>query len=307
MPAHVRAAYGLALEGDVDVLGADPAPVATLRGAVAVVSAPAATQEARARVFTQRNGAGAEAVTLDRGAATYEMRIAGLASFVIARDGRRIVCRPEAEHEWHWQRVLAGHALPMAALLQGIEVLHAAGVVLGGHGVAIAASSQGGKSSLSVNLALRGAGLLSDDALAAELDGEGVVVHPGVAASTLRAPEVERLRELGLLERLEFVGEHEGTLRVLLGRAAEPVPLGAVYWPERVPDGQLAFVRLEPDPRRVLTSTINLVLREPERLERHFRVATAIAAGVPLFRIEIPPGVGAAETAAALERHALAA
>jgi hypothetical protein len=300
-----RAAYGLAIEGDVEIPGAGPA--ARLSGEVEVIAAAARPEGARERVFTQRDGQGGEAVTLDRGADEYLMRIAGLASFAIARDGRRVACHPEAEVKWHWQRVLAGHALPMAAMLQGIEVLHASGVVLEGRAIAIAAASGGGKSSLSINLALRGASLLSDDAIAAELTSGEVLIHPGIGASTLRPPEVRRLQELALLERLDVIGEHAGTLRVLLPRHGEPVPLRAVYWPERMPDGELAISHLPPDPRRLLTSTINLVLREPERLQRHFAVATAIAGDVPLFRIAIPPGVGAAETAEAIERHALAA
>jgi hypothetical protein len=287
-------AYGLALDGDIAVQGAARAPAV---GQVAVVRDDLVEVEGE-RLFTQ----GDEHVTLDRIDGGFRMRVGGLGEFDIAADGSRIACGPTAA-DWPWQRVLAGHALPMAALLQGVEVLHAGGVTIAGRGVAIAAGSHGGKSSLSVNLALRGHPLLSDDAIGVTEDG--LLVHPGVGAATLRAGEVEALRARGLLGRLEVVGELDGVLRVLIARQGGPVPLGVMYWPER--DGAaeaIAFERLPAEPRRVLASTINLVLKEPERMRRHFAVSSAIAAAVPLVRAAVPPGVGAAELAAAIEAHA---
>jgi hypothetical protein len=290
-------AYGLALDGDIAVQGAVSAPDETLAGRVAVVGDSLGEAEGE-RLFTQ----GDEQITLDRIGRGYRMRVGGLGDFGISGDGTRIACGP-SDGAWPWQRVLAGHALPMAALLQGVEVLHAGGVMIAGRGVAIAAGSHGGKSSLSVNLALRGHPLLSDDAIG--VVEEGLLVHPGVGAATLRAGEVESLRERGLLERLEVVGEEGGVVRVLLERQPGPVPLGAVYWPERDGAAQaIAFERLPAEPRRVLASTINLVLKEPERMRRHFAVSSAIAAAVPLVRAAFPAGVGAAELAAAIEAHA---
>jgi hypothetical protein len=298
-------AYGLAVEGDIEVEGAAPGPTETLAGRVAVVSDRPA-EIAGERLFTQRDPHGAEHVSLDRLDGGYRMRVADLGDFEIAADGARIACGP-TERDWPWQRVLAGHALPMAALLQGVEVLHAGGVVLGsGDGaraLAIAAGSHGGKSSLSVNLALRGHRLLSDDAIGVQ--EEGLLVHPGVGAATLRAGEVQALRDHGLLDRLEIVGEASGVVRVLLERQPGPVPLGVVYWPERESaTPEVAFERLPAEPRRVLAATINLVLAERERMLRHFSVASAIAANVPMFRVLIPSGVGAAGLAAEIEAHA---
>jgi hypothetical protein len=304
------AAYGLAIDGDLTVVGATPVRRSGLRGTVSVVSGHGerALDDAE-RVFTQKASDGTDAVTLDRTPDEYRMRIAGFAAFAIARDGTRVACTPEAGESWHWQRVLAGHALPMAALLQGIEVLHAGGVVLetadGPRALAIAAGSHGGKSSLSVNLALRGLAMLSDDALGVEeRDGGGVLVHPGVGAATLRAPEVARLAERGLADRLVVIGEHSGTVRVLLPCHDLPVPLGGVYWPHRAKAGGVSFKRLPAEPSRVLASTINLVVCEPERMERHFSVAAAVARDVPLFEVGVPMGVDAGELAAAIDRHA---
>ena len=308
----MRAAYGLELAGDVEVAGATAVPADAIRGRVAVSHADAssAREPGLERLFTQDDGRGGEAAHLERVAAGYRMRIADLAEFTIAGDGTGVVCRPEIEPAWRWQRVLAGHALPMAALLQGVEVLHAAAVALDAGGrrvaVAIAARPQGGKSSLSVNLALQGASLMTDDALAVEVLPDGsILAHPGVGAATIRWPEAERLRERGLLDRLQVVGESPGGVRVLLNRADAPAPLAAVYWPERDPSiSRPEFIRLEPDPRPLLAATINLVVRDPERLRRHFEVSTAIAAAVPLFRIGIPQGMDAASLAEAITEHA---
>jgi hypothetical protein len=301
----VLAAYGLALGGDIAVLGASDAPEGSWRGEVAVSRGAEAEPAAFERIFAQGTGPDGPLITLDRTVAGYELRIAGFASFQIAPDGRRVGCRPEIGPAWRWQRVLAGHALPFAAVLQGIEVLHAGAVALGGRAIAIVANSHGGKSSLAVNLALRSARLLTDDALAVESHNGCVLAHPGVGAVTIRMAEVEQLKALGLFPRLDVLGEHGDVVRVLMDRQDEPVPLAACYWPERVDDGPIRFERLAPDPRRVLTSTINLVLRDPERLARHFAISTEIASTVPLYRAQFGRGVGAAELAAAIEAHAL--
>jgi hypothetical protein len=295
------------------VIGAVPATARTLRGRVEVGGGDAATwaEPVLESVFRQGEAEGGPLIALDRTAGGYELRIARFARFRLSADGRQVACRPEpdAGPAWSWQRVLAAHALPFAALLQGVEVLHAGAVALDTAGgtvaIGIVAGSQGGKSSLAVNLALRGATLLTDDALAVVVEDGRPLAHPGVAAATLRAAEVERLRALGLFERLEVVGEAGGSVRVLLERAAAPAPLGALYWLERVPAGApVAFTRLEPDPRRVLTSTINLVLQGPERLARHFDVSTQVAGSVPLFLVSVPRDVGAARLAADIEGHA---
>jgi hypothetical protein len=308
----VPAAYALAIEGDLEVTGATAVPADAIRGRVSVSSGDSASGDdlAAELLFSQPDARGDEAVRLETTPAGYRMRIARFAEFTIAKDGTKLVCRPEVEPPWRWQRVLAGHALPMCALLQGIEVLHAGAAALDVGGsriaVAIAAGAHGGKSSLSVNLALRGARLITDDALAVEVreDG-GVVAHPGIGAASLRHAEVERLRELGLYDRLHVLGTSDDAVRVLMDRQDAPLPLAAIYWPER--DGSLtqpAVTRLPSDPRRLLTATINLVLRDPARMRRHFEISTAIAARVPLFRVGIPTGVGAAALAAEIENHA---
>jgi hypothetical protein len=309
---RVPSAYGLAIGGDLPVLGAAESPVQDLRGRVEVSrgDARAAEEPVLEPLFRQGGGPGEPLISLDRTAAGYEMRIARFASFSIASDGERISCRPEVEPAWRWQRVLAGHALPLAALLQGIEVFHAGAVVLetgaGPGAIAIVAGSRGGKSSLAVNLALGRARLLTDDALAVEARNGALVGHPGVGAASLRANEAERLRALGLYERLEVLGEDEGGARVLLKRQDVSVPLVGWYWPEWAAKGEpVAFERLAPDPRRVLASTINLVFREPERLTRHFELSAEIAASLPLIRIAVPRDVQAAELARLIEAHAL--
>jgi hypothetical protein len=311
-PGRVPAAYGLAVDGDVAVPGLARAAPAALRGRVELSSADAwadAGGEAEL-LFSQPDALGGEAVRLERSRAGYRIHIAGVADFAVAADGMRLDCRAGSAPAWRWQRLLAGHALPMAALLQGIEVLHAGAVALDVAGrrvaVAVAAGSHGGKSSLSINLALRGAGLITDDALAVEVTGdERVLAHPGLGAATLRTAEVEQLRRLGLADGLHVIGEDADAVRVLLEPEDAPLPLAAIYWPERDPSLTRArFTRLAPEPRRLLTGTINLVLLDPARQRRHFDVSTTIAARVPLFRIGVPAAVGAAALAAEIEAHA---
>ena len=308
----VPAAYALAIEGDLEVTGATGVPADAVRGRVDVSAAKVAPDDdlAAELLFSQPDGSGQEAVRLESTSAGYRMRIAGFADFAIASDGTQLSCRPEVEPAWRWQRVLAGHALPMCALLQGVEVFHAGAVALelGGTtmAVAIAAGAHGGKTSLSVNLTLRGARLITDDALAVELRDDGeILAHPGIGAASIRRAEVDRLRELNLYDRLRVLGIGTDAVRVLMDRQDAPVPLTAVYWPQRDSSSSLpAFTRLPPDPRRLLAGTINLVLRDPARMRRHFEISTAIAAHVPLFRIGVPADMGAASLAAEIEAHA---
>ena len=103
---------------------------------------------------------------------------------LVARDGSTITCDPPAGgRDWDWQWFLIGHGLPLASLLRGRELLHACAVLAPSGKVIVVCGEQGwGKSTLALALGQAGCTLLSDDVVAIEARGDGVVAHPGSAA-----------------------------------------------------------------------------------------------------------------------------
>jgi len=111
---------------------------------------------------------------------------------IVSEDGRTIASAPPGWGGWRWQRLLFAQVLPLAAKLQGFELLHASAVHFGQAVVAFVASSGTGKSTLAANLVARGARFVTDDVLALACSNGVVVAHPGPAllglteAGTLR-------------------------------------------------------------------------------------------------------------------------
>lgn len=255
------------------------------------------------RVSEERFGEGPPARTIDVDPEVgYRLYARGFGRALVAPDGRLIRCAPPGSAGWRWQRFFVGRVLPFAALLRGLEVLHAGAVALGGRVAAFVGPSGIGKTSLAVRLALRGAPFVTDDVLAVEVvDGE-VMVHPGAAVTSLRAAEMRLM-----------AAEDRARLGAPLGRSGKsyfavtvpdgPLPLGALCFLRREPPGTgVAVERLAaPDPRLLLGSAFIGGVTTPARLVNQLDVCAAIARRVPLFGVSIPPGVAAADLAAIVE------
>jgi len=200
-----------------------------------------------------------------------------------------------------WQRLLIAQALPFAAVLQGLEVLHASAIAVGGGAVAFAGPSGSGKTSLALALCRGGGEFLSDDVLALE-SGDELIAHPGAPVAGVDRAEAERLRAAGVsIGETLSADERETVERVVV--RAEPAPLRAVFLLERRADGP-AEPRFEsaPGAQALLASTFNLVLADPERLARLLDVC-AIAARGTVERVVVGPGVDATELGAAVARR----
>jgi hypothetical protein len=227
----------------------------------------------------------------------------------VSAGGDEVVCAPPDLPAWRWQRFLTGQVLPFAAVLQGLEVFHAAAVVVDGRAIAVLAGSGVGKTSLGLNLALRGLPFLNDDVLVLERDElGGVVAHPGAGVANVRRDGsglAERVRDAGLGGPL---GSTEHETRVTVRRHERSVPLGVVFHVQRTGSGDGATIApLSPvDPRVLLGGTFNLALRDPERLERQLDVCGRIADSCRIFSVDCPPAVDAAALAEDLHRAALA-
>jgi hypothetical protein len=221
---------------------------------------------------------------------------------LISPDGGELLCEPDAANA-QWATLVVAQALPLAATLRGLEVIHAAGVALDGAAVLLTGAAGAGKSSLAAALVRAGGRLLSDDAVALELRGGQLWAHAGSLALQLRAAEDARLsvRERAALGRP--AGAAEGKRRYVSDVAPPPAPFGALFLLERSA-AQPAVEALEAvSPFALLASTFNLSVRTPERLRRQLDVVAAIAAEGRVRRLRVQPGVDATALAARVREH----
>jgi hypothetical protein len=227
--------------------------------------------------------------------AGYLLDAPGFGRILIAPDGTELICDPEPGSS-EWSTLLPTQALPLAATLQGFEVLHASGVVLRGRAALFAGPSGAGKSSLAAALLRRGAALLSDDTVALEPRGGALIAHPGAALLQLQTAEHERLstRERAVFgPPTTFLGKQRYSPSV----TASPAPFGELFMLERSTHGP-PVERIEAvDPFALLASTFNLSVRTPERLTRHLELAVALAATRRIHRLRVQPGMNATQLA----------
>jgi hypothetical protein len=233
--------------------------------------------------------------------AGYLLWAEGVGRVLVSADGGEVLCDPLPERP-DWAFILPAQVLPLAATLNGLEVLHAAGFVRDGDGVLLAGEPGAGKSSLAAALMRRGAALLSDDCVALERRERGLVAHPGAGLLYLRAAEHERLgadERAGLGPATPFAGKQ----RYDPGAVAEPAPFGALLLLEGAADGP-ALERIEQvDPFALLAATFNLSVRTPERLTRQLDLVAEIASSGRVHRVRVLPGTDATQLAESIERY----
>jgi hypothetical protein len=227
--------------------------------------------------------------------AGYLLHAPGFGRILVAPGGTELICDPEPGRP-EWSALLTAQALPLAATLQGFEVLHASGVVLGERATLFTGPSGAGKSSLAAALLRRGGALLSDDTVALEERDGTLIAHPGAALLQLGAAEHERLAA----HERAILGPPEAFLdkqRYSPSTIAAAAPFGELFLLERSTHGP-PIERIEAvDPFALLASTFNLSVRTPERLARHLDLAVALAATERIYRLRIQPGTDATQLA----------
>jgi HPr Serine kinase C-terminal domain len=233
--------------------------------------------------------------------AGYLLWAEGVGRALVSADGGEVLCDPLPGRP-DWAFILPAQVLPLAATLNGLEVLHAAGLVHGGEGVLLAGEPGAGKSSLAAALMRRGAALLSDDCIALERRDRGLLAHPGAGLLYLRSAEHDRLgadERAGLGPPTPFAGKQ----RYDPGAVVEPAPFGALLLLERATAGP-ALERIEEvDPFALLAATFNLSVRTPERLTRQLDLVAAIASSGRVHRVRVLPGTDATQLAEGIERY----
>jgi len=256
---------------------------ATGRGLELSLAEPGAELEwgEGAELLSDERGADGEVVfRIEAGERGY--RIAGprYGTAILAGDGSRLRGVAADDGMVAWQRLLIAQVLPFAAVLHGLEVLHASAVAWDGEAFALLGRSGVGKTSVALALCRLGAEFLADDVVALERDGDRLLAHPGAPVAGVDRGEVERLRALASFEEeLVLSGDARESI-VRLRPHPGPLPLAGVFLLERRDDGpsQPRFESMVAPPL-LLASTFNLVLRGEERLEGLLDVCALAAAG----------------------------
>ena len=157
-------AFGLSLEADLPVLGleqreADAEARRTLLRLATPKSTDAGWPSSEAeRLADQRYPNGNVMMTVDAHPEHgYRIDAPGHCRFRVAADGALVECAPAEGSSWRWHRPLFAQALPIAASLSGMEVLHASGVVIDESAIAFVGHSGAGKTSLALHLVDQGA------------------------------------------------------------------------------------------------------------------------------------------------------
>jgi hypothetical protein len=226
----------------------------------------------------------------------------GFAHAHVSVTGREVIVAPLDEREWKWQRYLIGQVLPLAAVLQGLEVFHASVLGVDGKAVAVVAHSGVGKTTTALQLALRGLDFMSDDVLVLEPDASGVRAHPAIGLANVRRGSDELLLELEQANLATPLGEDEHEARVLIPRADDARPLAALFVLERYEKPrELHVEHLKPvDPRILLAASFNFSIRTPERLVRQLDVCSRLDRCASVFRVSCGSDVTPAQVADAI-------
>ena len=299
-------AFGLHIRSDLPIVGAvrDAAGACGRLARISPFDGDPLSAREDAIVLERRHldgSLGMRVARLDGGA--YLIDAPGHARFCVAGDGSAVWYDRLAEPSSRWHRPLCAQALPLAATLQGIELLHASAVAIDGRAIAFVAASGTGKTSLAFALLARGAALLTDDVLALEPTRAGVMAHPGVPLANVAA---EQLALLPAPVRAR-VGTPLGSsdkVHVEISQMADgPLPLGAVFLLARSEAVERLAITpaVPPDPRDLLAATFMPHIVTRARLITQLSTCAEIAGAVPVLTLEVPAKVSAAHVAREVE------
>lgn len=221
---------------------------------------------------------------------------------LVAPDGTRIFSTRPVHARWRWERLLFAQVLPLAATLQGLELLHASAAEWNGLRFGVVGPSGAGKTSVAAHVVASGGHLVTDDVLALEESGSVAVAHPGPRSLSVHPAELARMSSSGRRRLGPRVGRAE---KVVFAAkvAVEAVPLSRLYVLERPSRGRLRIEALAGDPVRLLANSFNTYVRSPERIVNQLAVLHRLVQSVPTFSVRIPSGEDAAGVARAVIAH----
>jgi hypothetical protein len=291
-------AFGLSISSNEELAGIQGPPDYPSVGRVAIEvagdeSAASFSLPDAEETFRSEFADGSPAMRIHRGGDSFRIWFAGSGSCVVKASGERITCVPPFG-EWPWG-LLYAQALPLAAALHRLEVLHASAVEVGGRALIFAGASGSGKTTLALRLLATGARLLADDVVALEAGERGLLAHPGVGIANVADDVLPLLGGLGC--EVGLSDKHH----IALERPEQPLPVAALVFLARGgPGGEIELEPVPaPSPRDLLAATFVFHVTAPDRLVAQLDVCARLASSVPVWRLRCPDAVeGDAVTAA---------
>jgi hypothetical protein len=251
----------------------------------------------------QRNGR--PMLVVERSGRAYRVRAPRYGDHIVSADGRSVACVIPRHGEWRWQRLLYAQSLPLAAQLQGLNVLHASAVRVQDAAVAFVAPAGTGKSTLAANLVAHGHHFLTDDVLAVSLSRGEPIAHPGPALLGLADAEYERLPRAARGTLGDVVGRLD-KLYLATKPDRSPAHLRMLFFLSR---GEISELEIReqrpPQPAELLGSAFLSYLQTEVRLVRHLEFCAALARSARVFTVEAPLALPPEQLAAELEHHIL--
>jgi len=227
------------------------------------------------------------------------VRWENVGEFLVAADGRRIVCRREKQvSSESYQAYLLGQALSFALVKQHLEPLHATTVVVDGEAVAFLGSNAFGKSSLAASCLAAGFRLLTDDLLVLRDSPRGVLAYPGPPRIKLFSKVATRVfgqaadgpaMNADTDKRILWLGAHQ--------TCSDPVVLKTIYAVAAPRDAcRTPGVRIEAlSPREaflaLVKGTFNRRLVNAERVGRQFDAMAGLAGRVIVKTLAYPRAI----------------
>lgn len=212
--------------------------------------------------------------------------------FWIDHDLRSVRVHPFADvHPDMAALFVVGNVIAWLLTLAGECVLHASAVEIGDSALAFAGGSGMGKSTLAALLCANGARFITDDLLRLQPDGKDFRCFSGAGQIRLRKGAAAIAKNFSATAH----GTHpDGRIAVTMDGNRSTVPLGAIVIPHPSRHGkELNLQRL--------TRSMSLLylmafprtqgLQQGKHLQRRLDSFGQIAAGIPIFKAEIPWGL----------------
>jgi hypothetical protein len=238
--------------------------------------------------------------TVRRGEQGYWLSFDGFGRYAVSLDGREAQCEADAVTLDRSERFLFAQVLPLAAVLQGLDVLHASAVAWDRGVVAFVGPSGAGKTTLATRLVARGATLITDDGLALERMDERIIAHPGPPFVAIAAADAALAGGA-----LGWMGAQQGAsdkLHFVAPVGDRALPLACVYHLEPRAELRVRPASGEAGPRLLAHATAPYVLA-PGRLLEHLDLVSMVTTSVPQFSLGLAEGEPSEQDLDFLERH----
>lgn len=290
-------AFGLEVNGDFQAPGLDASPASgtgapgTRVAVVGIDQLMARWPRSAARVLYELRAdeLSVPVLVISRAEeAGYLLQHQMFGTYLVGPDGSHVAAAPAPLAAWRWQRFVIGQVLPLAAVLQGLEVFHASAVAIGDCAVLFMGPSGSGKTTLALGLMMAGAGFLADDVVALSGGAQAVMAHPGAAVASLDGQMAGSMQAAWGREPGVALGAEGDERRLVVRRDGVSCPVRLVYLLQpRAGGGATSIAGLDgPDPRRLLGSTFNAYVDAPERLLRQLGTCAALSRSARFFALE---------------------